>query len=145
MKPCGLGARDTLRLEAKYPLYGQELTDETNPLEAGIGWAVKLDKTDFVGKTAIEAAKKAGLKRKLVGIELKGAGIPRQGYKLFDSGGTRPVGYVTSGTQSPTLKKPIGIAYVELDSAEIGTPLRVEIRANQIPAEVVATPFYKKP
>jgi aminomethyltransferase len=144
LKPCGLGARDTLRLEAKYPLYGQELTDETNPIEAGIGWAVKLDKADFVGKSAIAAAKAAGLKRKLVGIELTGAGIPRTGYRVLDASGTRQVGHITSGTQSPSLKKPIGIAYVELASAEIGTPLRVEIRANQIPAEVVATPFYKK-
>lgn len=145
MKPCGLGARDTLRLEAKYPLYGNELTAETNPLEAGIGWAVKLDKTDFVGKAAIEKTKQAGLKRKLVGIMLRGAGIPRHGYKVFDSTGEKEIGFLTSGTQSPSLKKPIGIAYVESVSSEIGTEIRVEIRSNRIPAEVVATPFYKRP
>ncbi len=145
MKPCGLGARDTLRLEVKYPLYGNELTDETNPLEAGIGFATKLDKTDFVGKAAIVAAKAAGLKRKLVGIEIKGAGIPRHGYKLFDEVGTTEIGFLTSGTHSPSLKKPIGIAYVTSSHAEIGTKLLVEIRANKIPAEIVATPFYKRP
>ena len=145
LKPCGLGARDTLRLEVKYPLYGNELTDETNPLEAGIGFATKLEKSDFVGKTAIAAAKVAGLKRKLVGVELKGAGIPRHGYKVFDAEGAREVGFVTSGTQSPSLKKPIGIAYVSTALAEPGTKLTVEIRANKIPAEVVPTPFYKRP
>ncbi len=145
LKPCGLGARDTLRLEVKYPLYGNELTDETNPLEAGIGFATKLDKTDFVGKAAIVAAKQAGLKRKLVGIEIKGAGIPRHGYKLFDETGTEEIGFLTSGTQSPSLKKPIGVAYVATNRSEIGTKILVEIRANKIPAEVVATPFYKRP
>jgi aminomethyltransferase len=145
MKACGLGARDTLRLEVKYPLYGNELTDETNPLEAGIGFATKLDKTDFVGKSAIVAAKAAGLKRKLVGIEIKGAGIPRHGYKLFDASGATEIGFLTSGTHSPSLKKPIGIAYVVSGQSEIGTQLLVEIRANKIPAEIVTTPFYKRP
>jgi aminomethyltransferase len=145
LKACGLGARDTLRLEVKYPLYGNELTDETNPVEAGIGFAMKLDKTDFIGKAAILAAKKAGLNRKLVGIEIKGAGIPRTGYKLFDLDGTTEIGFLTSGTQSPSLKKPIGIAYLRTNRAELGTKILVEIRANKIPAEVVATPFYKRP
>ncbi|MBS1963409.1 MAG: glycine cleavage system aminomethyltransferase GcvT [Bdellovibrionales bacterium] len=145
MKPCGLGARDTLRLEVKYPLYGNELTDTTNPLEAGLGFATKLDKTDFVGKAAIAAAKAKGLARKLVGFELKGAGIPRQGYKLFDPDGTTEIGFLTSGTQSPSLKKPIGIGYVAANRSEVGTKVLVEIRANKIPAEVVPTPFYKRP
>lgn len=145
LKPCGLGARDTLRLEVKYPLYGNELTDETNPFEAGIGWATKLDKSDFVGKKSIQAAKTAGLKKKLVGIEIRGAGIPRHGYKIFDEAGTKEIGILTSGTQSPSLKKPIGLAYVTIDQAEIGTKVQVEIRANKISAEVVATPFYKRP
>ncbi len=145
LKPCGLGARDTLRLEVKYPLYGQELTAETNPLEAGLGWVVKLDKPDFVGKAAILAAKNAGLSRKLVGIELRGAGIPRQGYRLLDPSTGDAVGFVTSGTQSPSLKKAVGIAYVKNAFAATGTPLTIEIRANKIPAEVVATPFYKRP
>jgi aminomethyltransferase len=145
LKPCGLGARDTLRLEVKYPLYGNELTDETNPLEAGIGFATKLDKSDFVGKSAILAAKRTGLTRKLVGIEIRGAGIPRHGYKLFDSDGKVELGFVTSGTLSPSLKKPIGIAYLSMSHSEVGTPVLVEVRANKIPAEVVPTPFYKRP
>jgi aminomethyltransferase len=145
LKPCGLGARDTLRLEVKYPLYGNELTDETNPLEAGIGFATKLDKSDFVGKNAILAAKQTGLKRKLVGIELRGAGIPRHGYKIFDTEGKTEIGIVTSGTQSPSLKKPIGIAYVASGFSEIGKLVQIEIRANKIQAEVVPTPFYKRP
>jgi aminomethyltransferase len=145
LKPCGLGARDTLRLEARLPLYGHELDDSTSPLGAGIAWAVKLDKPGFVGKDAIARAKAAGLQRKLVGIEMKGAGIPRQGYKLFDREGTREIGFVTSGTQSPLTKKSIALAYVDVASTEIGTPLLVEIRANRVPAEVVPTPFYKRP
>lgn len=145
LKPCGLGARDTLRLEVKYPLYGQELTAETNPLEAGLAWAVKLEKSDFVGRDALLKIREAGLKRKLVGIELRGAGIPRTGYKIFNAAGTGEVGYVTSGTQSPMSKKSIGIAYVEASLAEVGSPLLVEIRANRIPAVVVPTPFYKRP
>lgn len=145
LKPCGLGARDTLRLEVKYPLYGQELSSQINPLEAGLGWAVKLDKSDFIGRDALIKIKEAGLKRKLVGIEIKGAGIPRTGYKLYDATGTRDVGYITSGTQSPMSKKSIGIAYIETALASVGSSVLVEIRANKIPAEVVATPFYKRP
>lgn len=145
LKPCGLGARDTLRLEVKYPLYGNELGVDTNPLEAGIGFATKLDKTDFVGKSAILAAKANGLRRKLVGIEVKGAGIPRHGYKLFDPEGARQVGVVTSGTHSPSLKLPIGLAYLENGYNEVGSRVLVEIRDKKIPAEVVQTPFYKRP
>lgn len=145
LKPCGLGARDTLRLEVKYPLYGQELTEKTNPLEAGLSWAVKLDKSDFIGKDALVKVKETGITRKLVGIELKGAGIPRTGYKIFDSTGSREIGFVTSGTQSPMSKKSIGIAYIEKASADIGSTIVVEIRANKVPAEVVPTPFYKRP
>lgn len=145
LKPCGLGARDTLRLEVKYPLYGQELTAETNPLEAGLGWAVKLDKTDFIGRDALIKIKEAGLKRKLVGIELKGAGIPRTGYKIYDALNAREVGFVTSGTQSPMSKKSIGVAYIETSHASLGSTVLVEIRANRVPAEIVATPFYKRP
>jgi aminomethyltransferase len=145
MKPCGLGARDTLRLESKYPLYGNELTDETNPLEAGLGFATKLDKPDFVGKAALVSAKNEGLKRKLVGLELRGAGIPRHGYKVFDSEGAREIGIVTSGTQSPSLKKPIAIAYVPTGVSAVGQKVSIEIRGTKIPAEVVPTPFYKRP
>lgn len=145
LKACGLGARDTLRLEVKYPLYGNELGDDTNPLEAGLGWVTKFDKGDFVGRAAILAAKEKGLKRKLVGIQVKGAGIPRHGYKIYSADGAQELGVLTSGTQSPSLKLPIGLGYVELAHSEVGTALTLEIRGNKIPAEVVATPFYKRP
>lgn len=145
LKPCGLGARDTLRLEMKYPLYGNELGDDTNPLEAGLGWVTKLDKGDFVGRAPIEAAKKAGLKRGLVGLKLLERGIPRHGYAVFDATGQERIGEVTSGTQSPSTKLAVGIAYVTLPHAAVGSKVSVDIRGAKIPAEVVPTPFYKRP
>jgi len=144
LKPAGLGARDTLRLEAKYPLYGHELSSETNPLEAGLGWVTKLEKADFVGKTAIEKKKTHGLTRKLVGLEIKSGGIPRQGYRLFSKDGTQEIGVLTSGTQSPLTKRSIGVASIHQDFGTIGTSILVEIRGNKIPAEIVETPFFKK-
>lgn len=144
MKPCGLGARDTLRLEMKYPLYGHELGDETNPLEAGVGWVVKMAKPDFHGKAAVESKKATGLKKKLVGFELKGRGIPRQGYSIWDPSQTKKIGEVTSGTQSPSLAKPIGIAYVDSQYSENGQELFIEIRDQKIPLVIVPTPFYKR-
>ncbi|MCQ6278461.1 glycine cleavage system aminomethyltransferase GcvT [Bacillus sp. EB600] len=144
LKPCGLGARDTLRLEAKLSLYGQELASDINPLEAGIGFAVKLKKeSDFIGKSALIAQKEAGLKRKIVGIEVTGRGIPRHGYKVVSEAGEE-LGVVTSGTQSPSLKKSIGLALIAAEYAEIGTPLKVEIRNKLIDAVVVKAPFYKR-
>lgn len=144
LKPCGLGARDTLRLEARLALYGQELLSDISPLEAGIGFAVKTKKeSDFIGKSALSAQKEAGLKRKLVGIEVTGRGIPRHGYKVVSEGG-EAIGVVTSGTQSPSLKKSIGLALIAAEHAEVGTPIKVEIRNKQIDAVVVKTPFYKK-
>ncbi|MGE0615867.1 MAG: glycine cleavage system aminomethyltransferase GcvT [Bacteriovoracia bacterium] len=145
LKPCGLGARDTLRLEMKYPLYGNELTAQTNPLEAGLGWVTKLTKGEFMGRDALVHAKEAGLKRKLVGIKLQGRGIPRQGYKVYDASGTKPLGELTSGSQSPSTKDPIGIAYVATGHTDIGTSLMVEIREAKVPAVIVETPFYKRP
>ncbi len=145
LKPCGLGARDTLRLEMKYPLYGHELSDETNPLEAGLGWVVKLDKGDFVGKNPTLALKEKGLARQLVGIRLLDRGIPRQGYGVFSADGTTQVGELTSGTQSPSLKQAIGVAYVTPTLSAIGTQLSVDIRGTKIAAEVISTPFYKRP
>lgn len=144
LKPCGLGARDTLRLEMKYPLYGNELTDETNPLEAGLGWVTKLDKGDFIGRGPVLRAKEAGLKRKLVGIRLLDRGIARHGYGVFTTEGSSQIGDVTSGTQSPCLKQSIGIAYVSLDHAKEGSRITVDIRGQKIPAEVIPTPFYKR-
>jgi aminomethyltransferase len=144
LKPCGLGARDTLRLEARLALYGQELLSDISPLEAGIGFAVKTKKeSDFIGKSALLAQKEAGLKRKLVGIEVTGRGIPRHGYQVV-SEGREAIGVVTSGTQSPSLKKSIGLALISVEHAELGTPLKVVIRNKQIDAVVVKTPFYKK-
>lgn len=144
IKPCGLGARDTLRLEMKYPLYGNELNDGTLPLEAGLGWVVKFDKGDFVGRAALARAKEQGLTRQLVGFKLLERGIPRHGYSLYNEQGDRKIGEVTSGTQSPSLKQAIGIGYVDLGSSKIGSKLKVEIRGTKLSAEVVATPFYRR-
>lgn len=144
LKPCGLGARDTLRLEARLALYGQELLSDISPLEAGIGFAVKTNKeNDFIGKEALLEQKQAGLKRKLVGIEVTGRGIPRHGYKIVSESG-EGIGVVTSGTQSPSLKKSIGLALIAAEYSEVGTQLKVEIRNKQIDAVVIKTPFYKK-
>ena len=144
LKPCGLGARDTLRLEARLNLYGQELSKDINPLEAGIGFAVKLTKeADFIGKEALVKQKEEGLKRKVVGIVLTGRGIPRTGYKVF-SADNEEIGFVTSGTQSPTLKKSIGLAIVSTEHAKIDTELKVEIRNKLVDAVIVKPPFYKR-
>lgn len=144
LKPCGLGARDTLRLEMKYPLYGHELTEETNPLCAAVDWVVKLDKGNFLGKDAIIKQKENGLKYHSVGIELLDRGIPRQGYGVFSEDGREQIGEITSGTQSPSLKLAIGIAKVTLPYVKVGSKLAVEIRGVKIPARVVETPFYRK-
>ncbi|QOR65449.1 glycine cleavage system aminomethyltransferase GcvT [Cytobacillus suaedae] len=142
--PIGLGARDTLRFEANLALYGQELTKEISPLEAGIGFAVKVNKeADFIGKEALKKQKEDGLPRKLVGIEMIDKGIPRHGYEVFVNG--EEVGTVTTGTQSPTLKKNVGLALIKAEFAELGTKVEVQIRNKRLQAEVVATPFYKRP
>jgi aminomethyltransferase len=141
--PIGLGARDTLRLEAGMPLYGNELDDETNPFEAGLGRVVKLDKPeDFVGKAALERVARDGVERKLVGLIVRGRGIARHGYPILN--GERRTGVVTSGTQSPTLGEPIAMGYVATADAEPGTMLGVEIRGQSVPAEVVPLPFYRR-
>ncbi|MBC7693349.1 MAG: glycine cleavage system aminomethyltransferase GcvT [Methylotenera sp.] len=145
IKPCGLGARDTLRLEVKYPLYGHELGDDTNPVEAGLNWVIKLDKGDFIGKGPIVAMKERGPARALVGLKLTGPGIPRQSYTVHLADGTTRIGELTSGTQSPMLKQSIGVAYVAKEHSAIGSKITVDIRGNKVPAEIVATPFYKRP
>ena len=143
VKPAGLGARDTLRLEMKYSLYGHEITEETNPIEAGLGWVVKLDTPDdFVGKTAILEAKRRGLTRKLAGFKMADRGIPRQGYPIVVGG--KAVGIVTSGTMSPSLDTAIGIGYVPAGQEKIGTRISIDIRGQAREAIVVETPFYKK-
>ncbi|MEN9800372.1 MAG: glycine cleavage system aminomethyltransferase [Pseudomonadota bacterium] len=142
LKPAGLGARDSLRTEMKYALYGNDIDDGHTPLEAGLGWIVKLDKADFVGKSALEKQKAAGVPRKLVGFELTGAGIPRHGYPILKDGVR--VGEVTSGTLGPTVKKPIGIGYVPAGLAAEGSTFEVEIRGRPVAARVVKTPFWKR-
>lgn len=141
--PCGLGARDTLRLEAKLPLYGHELTSTISPLEAGLSMFVKLEAKDFIGQKALSAQKAAGVTRKVVGVRMVDKGIPRAGYAVFAGG--QEVGVVTSGTMSPTLKYPIALALVQTEFATVGTELAIDIRGKQLKAEVVKTPFYKRP
>jgi aminomethyltransferase len=141
--PVGLGARDTLRLEAGMPLYGNELDLRTNPYEAGLGRVVKLDKpADFVGRAALEKVARDGPARKLVGLTVEGRGIARHGHPVWV--GERRTGVVTSGTQSPTLGVPIAMAYVAPGDAEPGTVVEVEIRAARVPARVVPLPFYRR-
>ncbi len=139
--PAGLGARDTLRLEASMPLYGHELNEEINPLEAGLDRYVKLGK-DFVGRDAIVAARAKGLTRQLIGLELVERGIPRQDYPIEHAG--KAVGRVTSGTLSPTLDKPIGMGFVSAGLTEPGTELEVVIRNRPVRARVVKRPFYRR-
>jgi aminomethyltransferase len=142
IKAAGLGARDSLRTEMKYALYGNDIDDDHTPLEAGLGWIVKLDKSDFVGKDVLVQQKAAGVPRKLVGFELTGSGVPRHGYRVLKGG--EAVGVVTSGTMGPSVKKPIGIAYVPAALAAEGSTFEVEIRGRPVEARVVKTPFYKK-
>ncbi len=142
--PVGLGARDTLRLEAGMPLYGNELGPDTTPLEAGLGRVVAFSKPgDFVGRAALEKAQIEGPRKKLVGLAIRGRGIARHGYEIFDR--DRRIGAVTSGTLSPTLGEPIAMAYVAPSAAEPGTIVSVGIRDQRVPAEVVPLPFYKRP
>ncbi|MEB3294203.1 MAG: glycine cleavage system aminomethyltransferase GcvT [Synechococcales bacterium] len=141
--PCGLGARDTLRLEASMCLYGQDITDHTTPLEAGLGWLVHWDKSaDFIAREILTQQKAEGVKRRLVGLTLEGRNIARHDYPVMDSG--EPVGTVTSGTLSPTLGYPIALAYVPTSLATLGTTVQVSIRGKNYPATVVKKPFYKR-
>ncbi|CAM3804685.1 glycine cleavage system aminomethyltransferase GcvT [Mesobacillus zeae] len=141
--PCGLGARDTLRFEANLALYGQELSADISPLEAGIGFAVKLAKEDdFIGKQALSQQKENGVPRKLTGIEMIDRGIPRHGYPVYKEG--KQIGKVTTGTQSPTLKKNIGLVLLQSEFASQGTEVEVEIRGKRLKAVTVPTPFYKR-
>jgi aminomethyltransferase len=142
-KPVGLGARDTLRLEGKLSLYGNDLTDETTPFEADLGWVVKLDGADFIGKQALVAQRAAGPKRKLVGFEMTGRGIARHGYAILDSAGQR-VGEVTSGGPAPTLEKNIGMGYVPVGMTAPGTQLQIDCRGKLVAAEIVKGPFYNR-
>jgi len=142
--PCGLGSRNTLRLEGKLPLYGHEISDTINVWEAGLDRFCKMEKPEFVGRTALEKAKDEGVKRTLVGLEMVERGIARDGYKVLDESG-REIGYVTSGSPAPFLKKNIALAYVPPQFAAIGTAVKIEIRGQGVGAQVVPTPFYKRP
>ncbi len=142
--PCGLGSRNTLRLEGKLPLYGHEISDTINVWEAGLDRFCKMEKPEFVGRAALEKAKAEGVKRMLVGLEMVERGIARDGYKVLDGGG-HEIGYVTSGSPAPFLKKNIALAYVPPEAAAVGTAVKVEIRGQGVGAQVVPTPFYKRP
>lgn len=144
LKPCGLGARDTLRLEMGYALYGNDISDSTTPLEAGLGWITKLDKGDFVGREALLSQKEAGITRKLVGFMMEDEkAIPRSHYIVRTPEGEQ-IGEVTSGTQSVTLSKGIGMAYVDLSWSKPGQPIAIDIRGKLMPATVQKPPFVKK-
>src|SRR5580700_8847759 len=142
--PCGLGARNTLRLEGALSLYGHEISDTINVWEAGLGRFCKMEKPDFIGGAALETAKTGGLKRTLVGLEMIERGIARDGYKVQDDT-CRKIGYVTSGSHVPFLKKNIALAYVPPEFANVGSTVKVECRSQGVRAQVVPTPFYKRP
>ena len=140
---CGLGSRNTLRLEAKLPLYGHEISDTVNVWEAGLDRFCKVEKPDFIGRTALEESRAEGVKRALVGLEMVERGIARDGYKVLDEAGNE-IGYVTSGSPAPFLKKNIALAYVPPAFAAIGTALKIEIRGQGVKSQVVPTPFYRR-
>ncbi len=142
VQPCGLGARDSLRLEAGMMLCGQDMDTSTNPFEAGVGWLVDLEKGEFIGKSALLEIKRQGIKRKLIGFQMKGREIARSGYKIFKS--SQEVGKVTSGGYAPTLGVSIGLGYVPIELATIGTDIEIMIRNKPMAAQVVNKRFYKR-
>ncbi len=141
IKPIGLAARDTLRLEMGYCLYGNDIDDTTSPLEAGLGWVTKFSK-DFVNSASLKAQKEAGVTKKLVGFVLDERGIPRQGYDIVDDEGSK-IGHVTSGTMGPSVEKGIGLGYVTMAHAKVDSKINIQIRKKAVPATVVRPPFYK--
>ncbi len=141
--PAGLGARNTLRLEAAYPLYGHELDEETTLLEANLGWICKFDKGNFLGRKALLEQRERGTRKKLTGFEMADRGIARDGYPVLIAG--RAVGHVTSGSPAPFLKRNIGLTYLPPSQAEVGQEIEIEIRGRPVPARVVSLPFYKRP
>jgi aminomethyltransferase len=142
IKPAGLGSRDTLRFEAALPLYGNEISKDITPLEAGLGYFVKLNKQSFIGKAALTKQKEEGLKRKLVGFEMKDRGIPRHGYEVKT--GDENIGFVTTGYYSPTLKKNIGLALIDSKYSELGSEINIVIRNKSLKAEIISKKFYNK-
>jgi aminomethyltransferase len=142
IRPCGLGARNTLRLESKMALYGHEIHATITPLEADLDWIVKFDKGDFVGRAALAKQKEQGIRRKLIGFEMRGRGIARDGYEVFIEG--EPAGWVTSGSPAPTLCKNIGLCFLPVEQARVGRAIQVMVRNQPVDAETVDTPFYKR-
>jgi aminomethyltransferase len=142
IKPCGLGARNTLRLEAKMALYGHEIHASITPWEADLAWIVKMDKGPFIGRDALARQQEAGVRRKLAGFEMRGRGIARDGYEVFVDG--VPAGFVTSGGPSPTLNKNIGLCYLPADKARPGEAIQIQVRGQLVDAATIATPFYKR-
>ena len=142
IKPCGLGARNTLRLEARMALYGHEIDASISPWEAGLDWIVKLDKGDFAGREALLEQKQKGVRRQLVGFEMRGRGIARDGYEVWLDGA--PAGWVTSGSPSPTLNKSIGLCYLPAGAAGIGRTIQILVRGQLVDAVTVETPFYRR-
>jgi aminomethyltransferase len=142
VKPCGLGARNTLRLESKMALYGHEIHASITPLEADLAWMVKFDKGEFAGREALARQKEQGVRRKLIGFEMRGRGIARDGYEVYVDGA--PAGWVTSGSPSPTLGRNIGLCYLPAAEARPGRAIQVIIRDQPVDAETVSTPFYKR-
>jgi aminomethyltransferase len=142
IKPCGLGARNTLRLESTMALYGHEISDSITPLEADLAWIVKFDKGDFIGKAALEKQLAAGVTRKLVGFEMRGRGIGRDGYEVLLDG--KPAGWVTSGSPAPTLNKNIGLCYLPVANAKPGEKIEIVVRNQPVEAQTAPTPFYKR-
>jgi aminomethyltransferase len=139
--PCGLGARDTLRLEVCFPLHGNELTPERNPIEAGLGWCCK-EETGFLGSQAIAAARRDGTAERLAAFKIEGAGIPREGNPVLADGAE--VGIVTSGTYSPSLEVGAGMAYVRGELAETGTEVEIDVRGKRRPARIASRPLYER-
>jgi aminomethyltransferase len=140
--PCGLAARNTLRLESSMSLYGHEMDDEITPLEAGLGWICKLNKGEFIGREALAQQKQEGLKRKLVGFEMTERGIGRDGFDVYIN--DEKVGFVSSGSPAPFLKKNIGLAFVPAEFANVGQEIKIDVRGKHLSAQIVPTPFYKR-
>ncbi len=145
VKPCGLGARDTLRLELGYLLYGNDMDDKVTALECGLNWIIKFEKEEFIGKDSLLQQKKQGINKKLIGLEMCDRAVARHGYKIYDSlNAKEPVGIVTSGSPSPTLSKNIGLGYVPNTLSQIGTDIFVEVRGDRKPAKIVKKPFFNQ-
>lgn len=143
LKPTGLGARDTLRLESSFPLHGHELRDDVSALESGFGWVIKLEKGDFIGREALLKEKQLGLKKKLVGLEVVDRGIIRDGNKLMDNSG-KEIGWVSSGTKTPTLNIALGMGFVPVEFSKVGTELVADVRGKGLKVKVIPLPFYKR-